>query len=433
VNVESQEFATEPVPAEHTVGWLRVGLISAMVAFSLPTFVTGAEVFLAIDNARAVYSILIGCGMLTLIAAISGSIGTRTHLSSYMLARVAFGTRGAALVNIAFAISLLGWFGVNIDLFSGAILRLLQDTLQFTASPWIVELFAGVVMTATTIYGFKAINTLSLLLVPVMMVVTVVLVSKALGMRPLTDTLAAQQVPDISFGHAISSIVGGVIVGAIILPDITRFIRHWHGAVYTALLSYGVVQAIVMTAGGLASDVLGNDDFLDVLILMGLGWGAFVIVIAGSWVLNSLNLYSTSLSVEATFPRTENKLLIVGLGVLGTVAAFMNILDFFLTFLFYLAIVFVPVAGVIAVDHFFARPAAYFANLKAAERLFAPMALLAWAAGSVVALLGSESIITLTGVAALDALLVSAVSYAILSRFDSAAKSDSGAEGEPTC
>jgi len=433
MNVESEEFATEPVPAEHRVGWVRVGLISAMVAFSLPTFVTGAEVFLATDNSRAVASILIGCGMLTLIASICGSIGSRTHLSSYMLARVAFGTKGAALVNIAFAISLLGWFGVNIDLFSGAILRLLQDTLDLTAPAWVVETFAGVVMTATTIYGFRAINTLSAVLVPVMMVVTVVLISKALASRPFGETLAVQQLSEISFGHAISSVVGGVIIGAVIMPDITRFIRHWRGAVYTALLSYGLVQAFVMSAGGLASDLLSNDDFLDVLIVMGLGWGAFVIVIAGSWVLNSLNLYSTSLSVEATFPKTENKLLIVVLGALGTVAAFANILDHFLTFLFYLAIVFVPVAGVIAVDHFFARPSAYFEGLRTAERNVSPMALIAWAAGSVVALLGAEAVIELTGIAALDAMLVSALSYAILSRFDKASRGAKLTEGEPTC
>jgi len=433
MNVESEEFATEPVPVEHRVGWVRVGLISAMVAFSLPTFVTGAEVFLATDNTHAVYSVLIGCGMLTLIASICGSIGSRTHLSSYMLARVAFGTKGAALVNIAFAISLLGWFGVNIDLFSGAILRLLKDTLDVAAPAWVVESFAGIVMTATTIYGFRAINTLSMLLVPVMMVVTIVLLSKAVGIRPFSETLAAEQLSQISFGHAISSVVGGVIIGAVIMPDITRFIRHWRGAVYTALLSYGIVQATVMIAGGLASDVLSNDDFLDVLIVMGIGWGAFVIVIAGSWVLNSLNLYSTSLSVEATFPKTENKLLIVALGALGTIAAFANILDYFLTFLFYLAIVFVPVAGVIAVDHFFARRAAYFEDLRTAERSVSPMALVAWAAGSIVALLGAEAVIELTGIAALDAMLVSALSYAILSRFDKAPRSDAHSDGQRTC
>jgi len=433
MNVESEEFATKPVPQEHTVGWVRVGLISAMVAFSLPTFVTGAEVFLAIDNASAVPAVLFGCGILTVIASISGAIGARTHLSSYMLARVAFGTKGAALVNIAFAISLLGWFGVNIDLFSGALLRLLHDIFGISVFPWVIELFAGVVMTVTTIYGFKAINMLSTLLVPVMMVVTVVLISKALGMRPFGETLAAQQVAEISFGRAISSVVGGVIVGAVILPDITRFINQWRGAIYTALLSYLVVQTIVMTAGGLAADVLSNNDLLDVLIVMGLSWAAFVIIIAGSWVLNSLNLYSTTLSVEATLPKTENRLLIVALGALGTIAAFFNILDHFLTFLFYLAIVFVPVAGVIAVDHFFARPSAYFENLLTAERNVSPMALIAWAAGSVVALLGAESVIELTGIAALDAMFVSALSYAILSRFDSASSSATDNEEAPTC
>ncbi len=415
---ESLEFATEPVPPDHRVGWIRVGLVSAMVAFSLPTFVTGAEVFLAIDNARGMAAILVGCALLTLIGSIAGLIGTRTHLSSYMLARIAFGTRGAAIVNIAFAISLLGWFGVNIDLFSGAILRLLQDTLGLSVHPWAIELFAGVLMTGTAIYGFRAINFLSALLVPVMMVVTVVLISEALGARSFADTLGAQQVSEISFGYAISSIVGSIIVGAVILPDITRFIRNRRGAIYAAVLTYLIVEPIVMMAGGFAADLLANDDFLDVLIVMGLSWAAFVIIIAGSWVLNTLNLYSTSLSIEATVPSTESRLLIVVLGALGTVAAFLNILDYFLTFLFYLAIVFVPVAGVIAVDHFFARPSAYFEDLNAAERNVSPMALVAWAAGSIVALLGAEEVIRLTGVAAMDAMLVSAISYAILSRFD---------------
>lgn len=415
---ESLEFATEPVPRDHRVGWIRVGLISAMVAFSLPTFVTGAEVVLAIDNASGLAAILIGCALITLIGSMAGAIGARTHLSSYMLARIAFGTRGAGMVNIAFAISLLGWFGVNIDLFSGAILRLLEDTLGVSVHPWAVELFAGVLMTGTTLYGFRAINTLSGLLVPAMMAVTAVLLYRALGERSLADTLGIAQAPEISLGYGISSIVGGIIVGAVILPDITRFVRHWRGAIFTAVLAYLVVQPVVMAAGGFAADLLANDDFLDVLIVMGLSWAAFVIVIAGSWVLNSLNLYSTSLSVEATFPRTEGRLLIVILGTLGTVAAFLNILDHFLSFLFYLAIVFVPVAGVIAVDHFLARPSAYFGDLKAAERTVSPTALAAWAAGSIVALLGAEEIIRLTGVAAMDAMLVSALGYAVLSRFD---------------
>ena len=418
MSVESEEFATEPVPSDHRVRWVRVGLISAMVAFSLPTFITGVELFAVTANDRAIAAILTGGAMLAFIGSVSGSIGARSHLSSYMLARIAFGTKGAALVNLAFAVSLLGWFGVNIDLFGAALQRLLQDTFDMAVSPWMVELFAGAVMTITTIYGFRAIDRLSMLLVPVMIVVTVLLIATAFDVRPMAEMLSAPQVSTLSFGNAVSSVVGGVIVGAVILPDITRFIRHWPGAIYTALLSYLAVGSIVMIAGGLAADAHMNDDFLDVMIIMGLGWGAFAIIIAGSWVLNTLNLYSTTLSIDATFPGLENRLSIVVLGVIGTGAGFLNILDYFLTFLFYLAIVFVPVAGVIAVDYLFVRRTAYHEDLVSAERTLSPMALTAWALGALVALLGAESILRLSGIAALDAMLVSALAYAILSRFD---------------
>ncbi len=411
-----EEYATEPVPEERTVPWLRVAVISAMVAFSLPTFVTGIEVATATAPRTAALAILGGNLLLSIIGALCGSIGARTRLSSYMLARVAFGTRGAALVNLAFALSLLGWFGVNIDLFSGAVLRLCRDVFGWSVMPSAVEFFAGVVMTVTTIYGFRAINTLSLWLVPVLMVVTALLLAKSLGSEMLSMNLAAADSPGLGFGHAMSSVVGGVIIGAIILPDITRFIREWRGGIYTAVLSYAVIGSIVQAAGALAAIAFGNDDLLDVMIVVGISWAAFAIVIAGSWILNSLNLYSTTLSIEATVPKLPDTPLIVALGALGTIAAFFNILDVFLTFLFYLAVIFAPVAGVIAVDYLFVRRSAYHDEREAMERPLIPSALVAWVAGAVVALLGASGYFTVTGVAALDAIVVAATVYLLTSR-----------------
>jgi len=414
---DSGEFATEPVPDHKTVGWLRVGMISAMVAFSLPTFVAGVEVATAVSADRAVLSLFFGSLMLAVIGCITGSIGARTRLSSYMLVRIAFGDRGASLVNLAFALSLLGWFGFNIDLFSDAVLRLFDDIFDVSVRPWIVELAAGLVMTITTVYGFRAINLLSMLLVPVLMVVTMVLISTSLGVRPISEIFAERNSSSITLGDAISSVVGTVIVGAVILPDITRFIQHWRGAIFTALLSYLLIGFIVMGAGALASSALINNHMLDIMIVMGLGWAAFAIVIAGSWVLNWLNLYSTMLSVEATLPKLNHKLLVTMLGTLGTAAAFLNILDYFLTFLFYLAIVFVPVAGVIAVDYVLVRRSAYHADRLALQRPFAPLAMVAWAAGALVALLGAKGIVTLSGIAALDAMAVSAIGYLVLTKW----------------
>lgn len=416
----SGEYATEPVPFERTVPWIRVAAIATLVAFSLPTFLVGIEVASALDGRGALLAILSGNLLLSAIGAVSGSIGARTRLSSYMLAQIAFGVRGAALVNLAFALSLLGWFGVNIDLFSDAVLRLAADIFDAEPSVYVVEALAGVVMTATTIYGFRAIDRLSILLVPVLMVVTVLLIVRAVGEQPLEETIRMAALTELSFGHAMSAVVGGVIIGAIILPDITRFAREWRGGIYIGLLSYLVVGSVVQVAGGLAAIAFANDDLLDVMIVIGLGWAAFAIVISGSWILNSLNLYSSVLSVEATLPSVPTWILTLVLGVGGTFAAFLNILDAFLTFLYYLAVIFAPVAGVLAVDYLWLRRSAYHEDRERLRRDVVPGALLAWFVGASVALTGAALEASVSGVAALDAIVAAALAYGIIGRFGGA-------------
>ncbi|MGI9293316.1 MAG: purine-cytosine permease family protein [Pseudomonadales bacterium] len=417
MSAESTEFATEPVPDSNTVGWFRVALVAAMVAFSLPTFLTGLEVSLVTSAQRTAQALLAGAVILTVIGCLTASIGARTRLSSYMLNRIAFGSQGAALVNLAFALSLLGWFGVNIDLFSGAAQRLAADLFGYTLAAWPIELFAGVVMTVTTVFGFRAINILSMLLVPILVAVTGLLIAGSLEVRPIAEIMSAHKDNELAFGDAVSSVVGAVIIGAVILPDITRFIRHWHGAIYVVVIAYLFIDFIVTSAGGLAAAALGDGDLLNIMITIGLGWAAFAIIICGSWVLNSLNLYSTMLSVESTAPSLNNRLVVAVLGSLGTLAAFLNILDHFLTFLFYLAIVFVPVAGVIAVDYLFLRRSAYHDDRLDLQSKIRPKAIIAWAGGACIALLGSAGWVQISSIAAIDAMLVAALAYYLLARF----------------
>ena len=429
MDAESSEFATEPVPDHATVPWYSVAFVAAMVAFSLPTFLTGLEVAVVTTPRETISILVYGAIILTVIGSVTGAIGASTRLSSYMLNRVAFGRRGAALVNLAFAVSLLGWFGVNIDLFSGAVTRLAVELFDTTVPAWPIELFAGIIMTVTTIFGFRAINILSTLLVPVLILVTYLLLSGAFTTTPLESLLAIETQPEITFGDGVSSVVGAVIVGCVILPDITRFIGHWRGAVYTAVITYFFIDIVVTGAGGMAAASLQDDDLLNIMVTLGLGWAAFAIVIFGSWVLNSLNLYSTMLSVESTVPRLNNTVLIVVTGALGTLAAFLNILDYFLDFLFYLAIVFVPVAGVIAIDYLFFRREAYHGDRPLEPPELRPGAVAAWALGAVVSLAGSFGWFTLTGIAAIDAMLVAAALYLIIHK---AAHRDQAGSGEPS-
>ena len=409
------EFSSARIPDDRRVAWPRIAAVAAMVAFSLPTFVTGLEISNGMSSAAALAAIAWGSLIIAMIGSVMGSVGATTGLSSYLLVQIAFGDRGAGIVNIAFAISLLGWFGVNINLFTEAVTKLSMTLFGSSVSVFWLSILASACMTLTTLVGFRAINLLSTLLVPVLALVTILFARSALVKSSFGEILALDRVATITTGEAISAIVGAIIVGAIILPDITRFARHWSGAVYTALVAYVVVQIAVMGSASLAGSVSGEANVLDIMLGVNLGFGAFAIVIAGSWVLNSLNLYSAVLSTKATFPALKTVWLTVGLGAVGVGAALMNILDSFVTFLFYLSVIFVPVAGVIIVDYLLIRTASYNVTTLERNRALNPKGFIAWTLGAAVAVLASESVIPpLTQIAAVDAIALSAISYLAL-------------------
>ena len=184
----------------------------------------------------------------------------------------------------------------------------------------------------------------------------------------------------------------------------------------TALIGYVVVQLLVMGAASLAGATSGKTDILEIMLDLGLGIGASIIVIAGSWVLNSLNLYSAVLSTKATFPKLNSTLVTIALGLAGIAAALLNLLDNFITFIFYLSVIFVPVAGVIMCDYLFIRPQAYNIETLSDNRQIGTKGFVAWIVGAVYAILSSEGMIpTPSGIAALDAIVLSGLIYTALS------------------
>jgi len=430
------EFSSTPVITYQS--WVRVALIFVTGALSLPSFVAGVDVSAAQPSlATAITAILCGNGILALIASVTGIIGSRTRRNSYGLARIAFGQYGAAVFNGIFCISLLGWFGVNLNLFSQCIVRVHGHDILLLKK--IVELGGGIVMTLTTMYGIRALELLSLLLAPVLAIVTVLLITKAYTTltnesfgeqsdneadvvslsslnNVVVDGRAARS--DMGFGQAISSVVGLCIVGAIIAPDYTRFIRESRGAAYSAFVAFAITASVVEFAGGIASVAFQNDNLFDILAGIGWKWESFGVIIASSWILNVMNLYSASLSFKATVStRVENRICVGVLGFLGTIAAFTNLLDSFLSFLFYLSVAFAPIAAVIAVDYAFLRRSVYDANGDSVleSPVFRPVSLLAWTLGVACAVLGTFNVMSVTGIAVLDAVMISAVSYYAIS------------------
>lgn len=411
---EQDEFSTHAVPTDARVASFRVAAVASVVSFSLPTLIAGIEVSSGVGPDLTLAAILGGALVIFLIGWLMGSIGARTGFNSYLLVRLAFGDVGARIVNVMFSISLLGWFGINLNLFGLALAGLSEELFGVIPPELLVTIMASLLITLTTIIGFRAINLVSTLMIPVLAFVALALLVTATNQ---TAPLVARSGAEISLGDGISAIVGSIVIGSIIMPDITRFLRTSGGALLTSGTSFMIAQPLVMWVAASAAMVLGAEDIISIMLTLGLGLGAFIIIIAGSWVLNALNLYSAVLAVTASFPSLSARTVTVVLGVTGVTAGLLNILDSFVTFLFYLSVIFIPVAGVIIVDHFIARPQAYRVTEVEENQPINRWGLLAWLMGAAVALAASEGFIgSLTRVAALDAMLTAAVLYWIAAR-----------------
>lgn len=405
-------------PSSALVAWPRVAAISSMVAFSLPTFITGIEIAEGTTVDTGLKALLISSLLLTIIGGLMGVVGAKTRMSSYLLVKIAFGTKGAAIVNVAFAISLVGWFGVNIDIFANAVQVLIQKQLGLLIDTVYIEISAGLCMVVTTIFGFRAINILASVFTPIIALTTFALLLSASDTFSLSDYLNQERIGTLSLSQSVGAIVGAIIVGAIILPDITRFCRHWSGGFYTAICAFMIVQLFVLFVAAFAAASFQSNDILELLLKAGLGLMAFFIVIAGSWILNSLNLYSTMLSLEATYPAINNKWGTLCIGLLGVLAAFFNILDAFILFLIVLVTLFIPVCGIILADYFIVRPASYdskeLANSANNKSVSVP-ALVAWLfASSYASLIElSTNIDSISPIASIDTILLAAICYVV--------------------
>ncbi|MCZ6876012.1 MAG: cytosine permease [bacterium] len=409
-----EDYATEPVPTQIRVGGLRIALINCGLAFSLPGLVLGVELGTTMGLVASTKAFVFGGAVLALIAAITGYVGVKVRLSSYMIIRYAFGSRGSNLVNLCMALSLFGWFGVNASLFGQGAAELWTALTGGPAAESIFVMAGGVLMTVGAALGFKSLKFLSMILVPFQLLVLVWLAQITLTGTDLADLLRIEPTGGISMGDAVSAIIGGWIVGAVAAPDLTRYGRTLGDAVLAAAIPFLIASSFIYVIAAMAGLWSGEDDLLKVMTALGLGVAAFIFVVFSSWITNAVNLYGCSLSINAVFQGLAEWRIAVVSGILGTLLALVGILDHFVDFVFSLGVIFTPVAGIYIIDYFFLRRDTYLSGDTEVTRRVSVAAFVAWLIGIGVAVAAGAGIFTFTRIAAIDSLLATSLVFLAL-------------------
>lgn len=415
----AEQYANAPVPEHATVPWWRVALIITSFSIALPAFLYGAQAGLALGLKKAVLSAFIGGLVLCAGGCLTAVISVRTRLTTYLLVQKSFGRSGALSVNVVMAVVQLGWFGVNVSFFAEA-MQALVNQLYGAHVPFATFLIVGsVLMTVSTIYGFRMLERLALVTVPLFGVALTAVCYAAVHRHGFV--LVPRIVPPVSmtFGIALSAQIGGNMVAITTMPDLTRFIRGSRGAVSAMTLSYPIAAPIMMLLSAATALATGQTDIMSLIVGFGFGAPALLLLVLSSWTLNALNLYSASLSLSATFPRISPAVFTICGGIVGAAFGLAGIINEFVPFLLALGVVIPPIAAIYVIDAL-----GILGNSQTAPGSGAPP-LVNWAA--IATWLGSIAIVvpldlyrhSFTSVSTLDATLVATVAYLTVKWFQS--------------
>lgn len=346
------DYSSKPVPTEKTVSGLHVGLIITGLAITVGAFLTGSKIGGSLGFSGAVKAYVIGSIILTSIACMTGSIGATSRLSTPLIIRCCFGDTGVKIITLVIGITVLGWFAITANLFGETVQKAMQNHFDINLSWRVHVIFGGIIMTATTIFGFKGLDTLSLLTVPVMLVFFVY--CAVLSVQQSSWQVVAEAAnPTIKSTIGISAVAGGGMVAATLFPDFCRYVPNYRHACLAALTGFGLGYASIMILATIPGLAFGEGDFVTIMVLLEFGIIALLIIIFATWTTNSGNLYSNTLVFSNLFTFVPRWHVTIVLGVLGTALGLFSLLDYLLPFLIFLSIFIPPIAGVYIADFYF--------------------------------------------------------------------------------
>lgn len=420
-----EDYGSKPVPEGIGKNWFEIGIVYWGTAICLPAFLIAGIIAGPTKLGTAIGAFIVGAVVLGAISVLTGVLGAQTRLSTGMSARFTFGKYGANILQILLFLGLWGWFGVQLGfMVAGLGDGGLSYALGGIVPVWLLKIIGGILMTLTAMFGFKAIEKLSVIAIPLLLIIIIAtIVSVFSGEKTLASVAGTSTEGAIPLGMAISIVISTYIVGALIAPDITRYAKNkssgaW-GMVFGMLIGFPVVLilgAIMVKGAG------GEMDFSKVMLANNSGFWAFLAVVAiilAAWTTNDNNLYSGALSLNAMFPKLKKWVITIISGAIGTILALagINTARGFQTFLGLVGILIPPAAAIMILDYFLFRGKEN-RNFNADEieqsANFRAFPFAAWVVGAVFGFIVQNTPVRLTNITALDTIIAAGVIYVII-------------------
>ena len=403
------DYTNQAVPASARKGFGAMFVIMLGFTFFSASMWTGVDLANGLDLTGFMLAILIGGIILAAYTGALGYIGCDSGLSFDLLSRRAFGAKGSYLPSAMIALTQIGWFGVGAAMFAIPAAQVINPDAAWL--PYVLVLAVGVCMTTSAYFGIKGLEIVSYISVPLIAILgTYAMVTATVqggGLKAIFD----KSTGGLTLFSAVGLVIGSFVSGGTATPNFVRFAKNNKAAVITTVVAFFLGNTLMFCFGGVAGAFTGTNDIFWVMIELGLGVWAFLVLGANIWTTNDNALYTGALGL-ANITGKEKKPMVIISGVIGTVAA-MWLYNNFCNWLTILNAT-LPAVGVILVaDYFMNRKKYTLDGEEPAKTNWA--AIIGVVAGAVIGNLTGGNIIPgfTWGIAAVNNMVVSFACYYI--------------------
>jgi purine-cytosine permease-like protein len=327
--------------------WRQLSSIQIGGVICLPVVMIGHILSQTYGFFSAVISIFIGNALLVLLGLVSAKMSYEKGKTTVENAQDYFGEKGVAFFSIAMAVSLTGWFAIQLNVMSLGVLELFSMQHPSPVTVFALNVLLGLLITGSLLYGMKGLNTLANISLPILIFTLVY------ALFTMEDSV---EVPVKVFSLAgVSPVIAMAIACIIDLPTYFRHARTSKDGMISIVIIFGAALPLLEILGVYLASGIAQGTILDVLsrnnsTLWNM-WIALFLILAG-WTTNNLNLYSTIICLESIFKKSSRLTLTLVGGAGGTLLSCMNLLDHLEIVLEFIGILVTSMGAVIITRYF---------------------------------------------------------------------------------
>ncbi len=290
--VQDFDYSLAAVPEDARKGFRAMFFVMLGFTFFSASMSVGAKLGNGLDLGGFALACIIGGAILSIYCGILAYIGSDTGLNMDLLCRRAFGAKGSYLSSLILGFTQIGWFGVGVAMFSIPTAQLLG------INEWILTIAAGLLMTATAATGMKALEVVSTISVPLIVVLGVYSMVSAANDGGGLVLVFSQSAGKITLFTGIGFVIGSFISGGTATPNFIRFAKSNKIAVLTTVIAFFIGNTLMFCFGAVGGAFTGKDDIFYVMIAQGLAIPAILVLGANIWTTNNNALYTGGLAIS---------------------------------------------------------------------------------------------------------------------------------------